>query len=154
MKAGSAARRLQVCGVSGNFDIFIAISDFFANNSSPLRKGRCPMSFTTIQDFFAEVVGIKVSTGFLAKQVRKTSVALKGTYDDLVAQLRKEKHLHLDETGSKENGKRRWTWCLRAKSFTVFHIGPTGSPPRQTRLRNPNRHPLPAKVAPPQTNVR
>ena len=80
------------------------------------------MSFTTMQDFFAEVVGIKVSTGFLAKQVRKTSVALKGTYDDLVAQLRKEKHLHSDETGGKENGERRWTWCLRANDFTVFHI--------------------------------
>jgi transposase len=90
-------------------------------------KGRCHMSFTTMQDFFAEVVGIKVSTGFLAKQVRKTSVALKGTYDDLVAQLRKEKHLHSDETGGKENGERRWTWCLRANDFTVFHIDPSRS---------------------------
>ena len=87
-------------------------------------KGRCHMSFSGMQDFFAEVLGIKVSTGFLAKQVRKASGALQGTYEDLVAQLRKETHLHADETGSKENGKRRWTWCLRAKDFTVFHIDP------------------------------
>jgi hypothetical protein len=33
--AGVASRRLQVCGESGTFAIFIAISDFFANNSSP-----------------------------------------------------------------------------------------------------------------------
>ena len=59
------------------------------------------------------------------ERIRKTSVALKGTYDDLVARLRKEKHLHSDETGSKENGERRWTWCLRANSFTVFHIDPS-----------------------------
>ncbi|MDR0327103.1 MAG: hypothetical protein LBI05_02270, partial [Planctomycetaceae bacterium] len=30
--------------------------------------------------------------------------------------------VHIDETGSKENGKRRWTWCFRAKDFTVFHV--------------------------------
>jgi transposase len=59
-------------------------------------KGRCHMSFTTIQDFFAEVVGIKVSTGFLTKQIRKASDALKKTYNDLVSQLREEKHLHID----------------------------------------------------------
>jgi transposase len=35
--------------------------------------------------------------------------------------------LHSDETGGKENGERRWTWCLRAKNFTVFHIDPSRS---------------------------
>ena len=88
-------------------------------------KGRCHMSFTTMQDFYAEVLGIKVSTGFLAKQIGKASKALEGTYDDLVSQLRREKHLHSDETGGKENGKLRWTWCLRALDFTVFHIDPS-----------------------------
>jgi len=85
-------------------------------------KGRCHMSYTTMQDFYADALLIKVSTGFLAKQVRKASDALKSTYDALVEQLPKEKHLHADETGSKENGKRRWTWCFLAKDFTVFHI--------------------------------
>jgi transposase len=35
--------------------------------------------------------------------------------------------LHSDETGGKENGKRRWTWCWRALRFTVFHIDPSRS---------------------------
>ena len=90
-------------------------------------KGRCHMSFTTMQDFYADALGIKVSTGFLTKQIRKTSEALKGTYDNLVVHLRKEKHIHSDETGGKENGKRRWTWCFRANDFTVFHIDPSRS---------------------------
>jgi transposase len=90
-------------------------------------KGRCHMSFNTIQDFYAEVLGIKVSTGFLAKQIRKASGALKKTYDAFAEQLSKEKHLHIDETGGKENGKRRWTWCFRAKDFTVFHVDPSRS---------------------------
>ncbi|MCL2623988.1 MAG: IS66 family transposase [Planctomycetaceae bacterium] len=88
-------------------------------------KGRSHMSFTTLQDFFADVLGLKVSTGFLAKQVRKASDALASPYDNLVAQLKSEDHLHSDETGGKENGKRRWTWCLRASDFTVFHIDPS-----------------------------
>ena len=71
-------------------------------------KGRCHMSFTTIQCFYADAFGLKVSTGYLTKQIRRTSEALKGVYDKLVEQLPKEEHLHCDETGSKENGKRRW----------------------------------------------
>jgi transposase len=90
-------------------------------------KGRCHQSFTTMQAFFAEVLGIKISTGFLAKQVRKASGALKKTYDALAEQLSKEDHLHIDETGDKENGKKRWTWCFRAKGFTVFPIDPSRS---------------------------
>jgi len=85
-------------------------------------KGRCHMSYQTMQSFFAEAFGLKVSTGFLAKQVRKASAALKVPYDHLVEQLPKAKHVHSDETGGKENGKSRWIWCFRGEDFTVFHI--------------------------------
>jgi transposase len=30
--------------------------------------------------------------------------------------------LHIDETGGKESGKKRWNWCLRGKKITVFFI--------------------------------
>ena len=85
------------------------------------------MSYRTMQSFFVEVIGLKVSTGFLAKQVCKASKALKSPYEHLVGQLPKTKHLHLDETGGKENGKSRWVWCFRGKDFTVFHIDPLRS---------------------------
>ena len=101
---------------------------FFGKNLIALTaylKGRSHMSFTTLQDFYADALGIKVSRGFLTKQIRKASEALLRTYDDLVAQLKKEDHLHSDETGGKENGKRRWTWCFRTRDFTVFHIDPS-----------------------------
>ena len=87
-------------------------------------KGRCHMSYQTIQSFFAEAFGMKVSTGFLVKQVRKASKALKSPYERLVEQLPKAKHVHSDETGGKENGKSRWIWCFRGEDFTVFHIDP------------------------------
>ena len=85
-------------------------------------KSSCHMSYKTLQTFYSDAISLKASTGFSAKQVRKVSEAVKAPYERLVKQLPHAKHIHADETGSKENGKRRWTWCFRTKDFTVFHI--------------------------------
>jgi len=85
-------------------------------------KGRCHMSYKTIKDFFADTFKLNVSTGFLAKQVHKASEAIAIPYNELKSHLPEEKHLHIDETGGKENGDKRWNWCFRAEKFTVFHI--------------------------------
>jgi transposase len=85
-------------------------------------KGRCHLSYTTLRDFYRDVFLLNVSTGFLAKQIRKVSDALEKPYEELVDQLPVEEHLHVDETGHKENGVRHWTWCFRSKRFTLFHI--------------------------------
>jgi transposase len=85
-------------------------------------KSRCHMSYQTIQSFYADAFSLDVSSGFLVKQVGKVSGALKRPYEDLVGQLPKARHLHADETGNKENGKSRWTWCFRGRDFIVFHI--------------------------------
>jgi len=90
-------------------------------------KGRCHMSYQTMQCFLADALGLKVSRGFLAKQVGKASNALKAPYEHLAEQLPKAGHLHSDETGGKENGRSRWIWCFRGKDFTVFHIDPLRS---------------------------
>jgi transposase len=116
------------CSHEAPLPVNVKRSGLFGKNLIALTaylKGRCHMSFTTMQDFYADALRLKVSTGFLAKQVRKASEALSSIYDQLAAKLPKEAHLHIDETGSKENGKRRWTWCFRAKDFTVFHIDPS-----------------------------
>ncbi len=85
-------------------------------------KGRAHASYKTLQDFFADVLKLKVSTGFLAKQIRKVTNAIASPYNELLDRLPNEKHLHIDETGGKENGQKRWTWCLRSPQFTVFHV--------------------------------
>jgi hypothetical protein len=90
-------------------------------------KYRCHMSYKSIQSFYTDALSLKVSTGFLVKQICKASDALKEPYDNLVGQLPQAGHLHVDETGSKENGESRWTWCLRGADFTVFHINPLRS---------------------------
>lgn len=85
-------------------------------------KGVCHASFSTIRKFIRDVVGIKVSRGYLRKLIGKMSAALKPSYDELLGSLHDENALNIDETGHKENGKRFWTWCFRAATYTLFHI--------------------------------
>jgi hypothetical protein len=85
-------------------------------------KGRCHISFSALKDFFQEVLGIGVSRGFLAKQAGKASGALKGIHEGLVGRLRGEGHLHIDESGWKEGGAKRWIWAFRVEKYAVFII--------------------------------
>lgn len=85
-------------------------------------KGVCHASFSTIRKFFRDVVGLKLSRGYLRKLVAKVSRALDGVYQELREVLPLEDVLNVDETGHKENGAKFWTWCFRAKQYTLFRI--------------------------------
>jgi hypothetical protein len=85
-------------------------------------KGRCHVSYGALQDFTNDVLKTKVSKGFLVKQIMKASKAMENTYEKLLNQLPREKHLHIDETGRKENGEKRWIWVFKAMFYAVFSI--------------------------------
>ncbi len=72
-------------------------------------KGDGHMSITTIQSFFDEFMGIKISRGLLCKKINSVSVALGQAYHKLQASLPQEKIIGIDETGHKDNGKKHWT---------------------------------------------
>lgn len=88
-------------------------------------KGVCHASFSTIRKFLRDVMQVTVSRGQLAKLIRKVSKALDSPYQGLLERLPYENLLNVDETGHKENGKALWTWCFRAKLFTLFKIDPS-----------------------------
>lgn len=88
-------------------------------------KSACHMSFSSIRKFLRDCVGVTISRGQLRKLVAKVTESLEDPYDQLMALLREEDHLNVDETGHKENGKRLWTWCFRASLYTVFKISPS-----------------------------
>lgn len=86
-------------------------------------KGACHMSYTTIQTLLADVFGVTLSTGQLAKiTTGKVSAALAAAYEELLAALPTEKRLGIDETGHKDEGRKLWSWCFRARLFILFHI--------------------------------
>lgn len=85
-------------------------------------KGGCHMSYSTIQQYFKEVVGLDLSRGLLSKTVQKVSESLAPSYDSLASRLPKETHLGSDETGHPDSGEKYWTWCFQTQGFTLFHI--------------------------------
>ena len=90
-------------------------------------KGAGHASFSTIRKFLRDVVGIKVSRGYLAKLINKLSRALKDPYEELFGSLADQPVLNIDETGHKDSGKQFWTWCSRAELFVLFNIDPSRS---------------------------
>jgi transposase len=88
-------------------------------------KGRCHLSFSALKDLFQDVLQITISRGFLAKQIKKASAALKQAYEQVKGELPGAKHLHIDETGWKENGQKRWIWAFRANKYAFFVIKDT-----------------------------
>jgi hypothetical protein len=85
-------------------------------------KGRLHASYSGIRDLLGDVLGIKVSRGYVAKLLRKASQAFGGPHGELIELLPEQLYVNSDETGHKENGVRYWIWCFRAARFVVFKI--------------------------------
>ena len=88
-------------------------------------KGACHCSFTTIRKFLRDVLGVTISRGQLRRVCAKVTQSLDASYEELLAALPREAVLNVDETGHPENGQRLWTWCFRARLFTLFKIDPS-----------------------------
>lgn len=94
------------------------------------QKGACHMSYTSIQTFLGDVLGLKLSTGQLAKIIQKFSVSLAPSHAEVQAVLPQQAVINIDETGHPENGKDLWTWGFHVpgpQGFTFFHIDPSRS---------------------------
>jgi len=85
-------------------------------------KSALHASFSSIRKYLRDVMGLTVSRGQLSKIVQKVSAALEGPYGELMALLRNEDILNVDETGHKDNGAHFWTWCFRAPAYAVFKV--------------------------------
>jgi transposase len=85
-------------------------------------KGRCHMSYTTIREFFKELMKLDISRGMLCKATQKVSKALKTSYDQLAQRLPQEPQVGVDETGHHDDGRLHWTWCFDASDYSLFKI--------------------------------
>jgi len=85
-------------------------------------KNVCHASFSTIRKYIRDVLGEKISRGYLRKVIEKVSVSLQGPYNELLDRLPLETTVNVDETGHKENGDRFWTWVFRAELYVLFKI--------------------------------
>jgi transposase len=86
------------------------------------QKGACHMSYTTMQRFWNEVLGIPISRSQLVNVLQKASAAFAQPYAQLREALVQQAYVGVDESGHQDGGEKFWTWCFRAPDFTVFHI--------------------------------
>lgn len=100
-------------------------------------KGACHMSYTTIQQFFSQVVKLDLCRGVLCKATQKVSDALGPSYDELADRLPHEPLVNVDETGHHDNGNLHWTWCFDTAAYSLFKIDPSrGSSVLERMLTN------------------
>jgi len=85
-------------------------------------KGRCHMSYTTIGEFFKELMKLEISRGMLCKATQKVSKALEQSYNQLAGRLPDESQVNVDETGHHDNGDLHWTWCFDTSDYSLFKI--------------------------------
>jgi len=90
-------------------------------------KGDGPLSYSTIQRFWNEILGIAISRAQLVNVIQKASAAFAEPYTELREALVRQAYVGTDESGHKDRGEKFWTWCFRASHFTVFHIDPSRS---------------------------
>jgi transposase len=85
-------------------------------------KNVCHASFSTIRKYIRDVLGEKVSRGYLRKVIEKVSLSLEAPYNELLDRLPLETIVNVDETGHKENGDKFWTWVFKADLYVLFKI--------------------------------
>ena len=86
------------------------------------QKGDCHMSYSTMQRFWNDVLGIPISRSQLVNVIQKASAAFAEPYAEFRKALVREAYVGVDESGHKDRGDKFWTWCFRAPEFTLFHI--------------------------------
>ena len=86
-------------------------------------KARCHMSYSTIAEFFKDIVGLQISESFIVKCCnKKLSNALIGAYSQVLEHVRNASIVGTDETGHKDSGRKFWTWCQQADGVAFFRI--------------------------------
>jgi transposase len=75
-----------------------------------------------VAGLFADLPGLRISPGAVAKQLQRLSRWLTGQYDRLQLALRAAGVVHADETGWRTDGKNGYLWTLTNDMHTLYHV--------------------------------
>ena len=91
-------------------------------------KSQAHCSYTTIEEYFDDVLKVPVSRGYLSKLCTGViSGSLADAYDEVRRAIPQQPQLGSDETSFKNNGRKNWVWCISSAVLTVFHIATSRS---------------------------
>lgn len=75
-----------------------------------------------VEEIAAAIFDAPVSLGTVANLEQEVSAALAPAHEEAKQAVREAEIKHLDETGWKENGRKRWLWVAATASVVVFLI--------------------------------
>jgi transposase len=75
-----------------------------------------------VEEIVEEVFEVPISLGKVSALEQEMSAALKPAYDEAVAAVRAAPSKHVDETGWKKAGVKRWLWAAATSTVAVFLI--------------------------------
>lgn len=83
------------------------------------------LTLLKIQKLLREQYELEVSTGQLSEMLTRSAKQFEDGYDDLKTSLREQSHLHVDETGWRNQGKNAWLWSFSNPDLSVYVIDPS-----------------------------
>ena len=85
-------------------------------------KGALHASYTGLEEFCRDVLGIDVSRSHLCNDIARVSDALAAPYQELAEHIPAEPVLHIDESGWKDKGLKYWIWVFCTSTVSFFCI--------------------------------
>jgi hypothetical protein len=80
------------------------------------------LPFRQVSRVFANLPGISISPGAIARQVQRIADWFEGDYEKLMLDLRSARHVYADETGWRTDGKNGFLWAVTDPSHTIYHV--------------------------------
>ena len=118
-----AKKKCNICGKSykakldnykilgPNIESIIGTMGGFFNNSK-----------RDLQQILSQIFNIDISLGLISKTEERISKKLEGSYKNLLEEAEESSHLHMDETGHRNQGKRGWCWFLGNENLSFFKL--------------------------------
>jgi len=75
-----------------------------------------------VSQLFADLPGLPISPGAIARQIQRLGRWLDGQYDRLKVALRAAGVVHADETGWRTDGQNGYLWTLTDPKHTLYHV--------------------------------
>ena len=80
------------------------------------------LPFRQVSRVLADLPGITVSPGAIARQVQRVADWLEDDYEQLLVSVRAAPRVHADETSWRTDGKNGWLWAVTTPTQTLYAI--------------------------------
>lgn len=85
-------------------------------------SGKFHLSKRHIEEILADLFGLAISLGTVSKTEARVATALEGPLEEAKRFVQHQDVVHMDETGWKEGGRKRWLWAGVTSAVAVFAI--------------------------------